>query len=78
MENNYIMLLNHNTITTVTWNSKRTNSEIKEVKVQLDNNTQDWDRILNSILISYNELANIVDNIDWKSEKNTFFYCKIC
>ena len=56
------MILDHNTTAVVAWNSTGSNTEMKEVKTALDNDTSTWDSSLKARLITANEVARITGN----------------
>ena len=66
------MILEHNTTATVAWNSTGSNSEMKEVASQLQEDTKTWDSSLNARLITANEVAKITDNKNF--DGSTLFY----
>ena len=74
--NNYTMILDHNTTATVAWNSTGSNSEMKEVASQLQEDTKTWDSSLNVRLITANEVAKITGNtkFDANEEGQSWFY----
>ena len=51
------VILDHNTTANVAWNSTGNNSEMKEVKIALENDTKDWKNTAR--LITANEVAKI-------------------
>ena len=51
------IILDHNTTANVAWNSTGSNSEMKEVKIALENDTKDWKNTAR--LITANEIAKI-------------------
>ena len=57
---NYTMILDHNTTSKVPWNSSGSNSEMKEVAVALENDTQNWNNSLKARLITAEEIAKII------------------
>ena len=54
------VILDHNTTANVAWNSTRSNSEMKEVKKALENDTKDWKNTAR--LITANEIAKITEH----------------
>ena len=73
-KNNFNMILDHNTTAVVAWNSTNSNSEMKEVKTALDNDTSTWDSSLSARLIDADEIAHIVgadrdDTLKWSADK---------
>ncbi len=56
------MILDHNTTTTVAYNSSNVNTSMKEVKEALENDTELWDKSINSRLITADEIARITGN----------------
>ena len=67
------VILDHNTTARVTWNSTGSNSEMKEVKKALENDTKDWKNTAR--LITANEVAKITGNtyFDASKEKQDWF-----
>ena len=57
------VILDHNTTANVAWNSTRSNSEMKEVKKALENDTKDWKNTAR--LITANEVAKITGYTSW-------------
>ncbi len=70
------VILDHNTTAKVVWNSTGSNSEMREVKTALENDTKDWKRDLNPRLIEANEIAKITGNTGWDASKENqpWFY----
>ena len=56
------VILDHNTTANVAWNSTGNNSEMKEVKKALENDTSNWKSGLKPRLITANEIAKITGN----------------
>ena len=54
------VILDHNTTANVAWNSTGNNSEMKEVKIKLEEDTKDWKNTAR--LITANEIAKITGN----------------
>ena len=54
------VILDHNTTARVAWNSTGNNSEMKEVKIKLEEDTKDWKNTAR--LITANEIAKITGN----------------
>ena len=54
------VILDHNTTANVAWNSAGNNSEMKEVKIKLEEDTKDWKNTAR--LITANEVAKITGN----------------
>ena len=54
------VILDHNTTAMVAWNSTGNNSEMKEVKIKLEEDTKDWKNTAR--LITANEVAKITGN----------------
>ena len=54
------VILDHNTTANVAWNSTGNNSEMKEVKIALENDIKDWKNTAR--LITANEIAKITGN----------------
>ena len=69
------MILDHNTTAGVAYNSTGSNSEMKEVKTALDNDTSTWDSSLKARLITANEIAKITGNtsFDEKTSSDWFY-----
>ena len=73
------LILDHNTTPSVTWNSTKSNAEMKEVKVALEADTKDWIVAkqydgLNARLISADEVAEITgakEALNWDSKTST-------
>ena len=61
------VILDHNTTANETWNSTGNNSEMKEVKIALENDTKDWKNTAR--LITANEVAKITGNTDFDASK---------
>ena len=70
------VILDHNTTAKVAWNSTGSNSEMKEVKIALENDTKDWKNDLNPRLIEANEIAKITENTEFDANKSNqkWFY----
>ena len=56
------VILDHNTTANVAWNLTGNNSEMKEVKKALENDTSNWKSGLKPRLITANEIAKITGN----------------
>ena len=71
------MILDHNTTALVAYNSTGDNSEMKEVKVALENDTESWNKSINPRLITADEVARITGNskFDSKISINTQWFC---
>ena len=68
------VILDHNTTAGVAYNSTGSNSEMKEVKKALENDTKDWKNTAR--LITANEVAKITGNKDWDaSRENQSWFC---
>ena len=68
------VILDHNTTANVAWNSTGNNSEMKEVKIKLEEDTKDWKNTAR--LITANEVAKITGNTDWDaSRENQSWFC---
>ena len=67
------VILDHNTTANVAWNSAGNNSEMKEVKIKLEEDTKDWKNTAR--LITANEVAKITGNtyFDASKEKQDWF-----
>ncbi len=61
------MILDHNTTALVAYNSTGDNSEMKEVKVALENDTESWNKSINPRLITADEVARITENTEFDS-----------
>ena len=71
------IILDHNTTARVAYNSTNSNSEMKEVKTALDNDTSTWDSSLKARLITANEVAKITGNTSFDEKtttKDKWFY----
>jgi prepilin-type N-terminal cleavage/methylation domain-containing protein len=71
------MILDHNTTALVTWNSNNKNTSMKEVAVQLAEDTSTWDSSLNARLITADEIATITGNTSIDEEtltSSSWFY----
>ena len=68
------VILDHNTTAKVAWNSTGNNSEMKEVKIALENDTKDWKNTAR--LITANEVAKITGKtgFDASKENQDWFY----
>ena len=68
------VILDHNTTAMVAWNSTGNNSEMKEVKIKLEEDTKDWKNTAR--LITANEVAKITGNT-WfdASKENQDWFC---
>ena len=68
------VILDHNTTAGVAYNSTGSNSEMKEVKKTLENDTKDWKNTAR--LITANEIAKITGNTGWDAsmENQPWFY----
>ena len=67
------VILDHNTTANVAWNSTGSNSEMKEVKKALENDTKDWKNTAR--LITANEIAKITGHPTFDASKNQdWFY----
>ena len=68
------VILDHNTTARVAWNSTGNNSEMKEVKKALENDTKDWKNTAR--LITANEIAKITGHptFDASKENQKYFY----
>ena len=68
------VILDHNTTAMVAWNSTGNNSEMKEVKIKLEEDTKDWKNTAR--LITANEVAKITGNTGWDANKeNQDWFC---
>ena len=70
------VILDHNTTAKVAWNLTENNSEMKEVKKALENDTSNWKRDLNPRLITANEVAKITKHPTFDARKTgqSWFY----
>ena len=70
------IILDHNTTYRVYWNSTGSNSEMKEVKSTLENDTGTWKSDLNPRLIEANEIAKITKHLTFDATQTgqSFFY----
>ena len=71
------MILDHNTTPLVAWNSLGTNTEMKEVKEALENDTSNWKDKKTVRLITADEVAKITGNATFNSKISTtseYFY----
>ena len=68
------VILDHNTTAGVAYNSTGSNSEMKEVKIKLEEDTKDWKNTAR--LITANEVAKITGKtrFDASKESQTWFY----
>ena len=68
------VILDHNTTAKVVWNSTGNNSELKEVKRKLEEDTKDWKNTAR--LITANEVAKITGNtgFDANKENQSWFF----
>ena len=64
------VILDHNITANVAYNSTGSNSEMKEVKKALENDTKDWKNTAR--LITANEIAKITGNTEWNTGKDWF------
>jgi len=68
------VILDHNTTANVAWNSTGNNSEMKEVKIKLEEDTKDWKNTAR--LITANEIAKITGNTGFDANKeNQPWFC---
>lgn len=73
------MILDHNTTSIVAWNSSGSNSEMKEIKVALENDIATWNNEVKTTarLITADEIAEITSNKTFDSATTTsseYFY----
>ena len=68
------VILDHNTTARVAWNSTGNNSEMKDVKIKLEEDTKDWKNTAR--LITANEIAKITGHptFDASKENQKYFY----
>ena len=68
------VILDHNTTANVAWNSAGNNSEMKEVKIKLEEDTKDWKNTAR--LITANEVAKITKHptFNVNKENQDWFY----
>ena len=64
------VILDHNTTAKVAWNLTGNNSEMKEVKIALENDTSKWKSDLNPRLITANEIAKITGHPTFDSTQS--------
>ena len=67
------VILDHNTTAEVAWNLTGNNSEMKEVKIKLENDTKDWKNTAR--LITASEIAKITGNTGFDTSKNQDWFC---
>ena len=68
------VILDHNTTANVAWNSTGNNSEMKEVKIKLEEDTKDWKNTAR--LITANEIAKITEKTGFDASKeNQSWFC---
>ena len=68
------LILDHNTTATVQYNSNNVNTEMKEVKASLENDTKTWKNVAR--LITANEIAKITNHPTFDSSKTgQGWYC---
>ena len=68
------VILDHNTTANVAWNSTGSNSEMKEVKIKLEEDTKDWENTAR--LITANEVAKITGNTGFDAtQKGQSWFC---
>ena len=68
------VILDHNTTANVAWNSTGNNSEMKEVKIKLEEDTKDWKNTAR--LITANEVAKITKHPTFDASKeNQDWFC---
>ena len=63
------VILDHNTTAGVAWNATIKNTEMREVKTALENDTKDWKIDLNPRLIEANEIAKITGHPTFDASK---------
>ena len=70
------LILDHNTTAKIAWNSTGNNSEMKEVKIKLEEDTSNWKSGLKPRLITANEIAKITGNTGFDAKKTgqSWFY----
>ena len=70
------VILDHNTTAMVEYNSAGDNSEMKEAKIALENDTSNWKSDLNPRLITANEVAKITGHPTFDASKTgqSWFY----
>ena len=76
-DNTAYLLLDHNTSAKIDWNSTGDNSNIKELKDRLKEDTKTWNSNLNVRIIKAGEIAKIVGKEDFNSSvtpKEQYFY----
>ena len=67
------VIVDHNTTAEVAWNLTGNNSEMKEVKIKLENDTKDWKNTAR--LITASEIAKITGNTGFDTSKNQDWFC---
>ena len=68
------VILDHNTTANVAWNSAGNNSEMKEVKIKLEEDTKDWKNTAR--LITANEIAKITGHPTFDAtQKGQSWFC---
>jgi len=68
------VILDHNTTARVAWNSAGNNSEMKDVKIKLEEDTKDWKNTAR--LITANEVAKITGNTGFDAtQKGQSWFC---
>ncbi len=70
-DNNYNMILDHNTTADVVWNSASFEREMEDAKIALENDTSSWDKSLKVRLITANEVAKITGNTNFDEATST-------
>ena len=66
------MILDHNTTSTVAWNSTGSNSEMKEVATALSNDTKDWNSSIKPRIIRADEVSKITNNTNFDVAASTY------
>ena len=71
------IILDHNTTALIAWNETGSNTEMKDVKDALENDTTTWDSSLSPRLIEADEIATITGNTTFNGTTSTaseYFY----
>ena len=66
----YLAILDHNTTARVPYNSDNVNTSMKELSIDLTNDTIDWNSNLSPRIITANEIAEIA-KVNWNSDNAT-------
>ncbi len=68
----YKMILDHNTTSSVGWNTSRSNTAMREITTVLEYDTEDW--VGNPRLITADEIAAITNNENFDGKSSTRYY----